>query len=101
MIPNKRKRCQEISRGIYNTTRLTNKLSNCILLTYFWNDGATLDDEYLTVEQVAERLQMHPDTIRRYIRQKKLRAVRISPTNVRIRRSDLDKFIEERLTDKD
>jgi len=44
---------------------------------------------------------MHPDTLRRYIRQKKLRAVRISPTNVRIRRSDLDKFIEERLTDKD
>jgi excisionase family DNA binding protein len=60
-----------------------------------------LDDEFLTVEQVAERLQMHPDTIRRYIRQKKLRAVRISPTNVRIRRSDLDKFVEERLTDKD
>jgi excisionase family DNA binding protein len=59
-----------------------------------------LSDEFLTVEQVAERLQMHPDTIRRYIRQKKMRAVRISPTNVRIRRSDLEKFIEERLTDK-
>ena len=68
---------------------------------FYLDDGVILNDEFLTVEQVAERLQMHPDTIRRYIRQKKLRAVRISPTNVRIRRSDLEKFIEERLTDKD
>ena len=76
-------------------------MGNSILLPTFLNAGVIVNDEFLTVEQVAERLQMHPDTIRRYIRQKKLRAVRISPTNIRIRRSDLDKFIEERLTDKD
>ena len=60
-----------------------------------------MNDELLTVEQAADALQLHPDTVRRYIRERKLRAVRLSPTNVRIRRSDLDKFIEERLTDKD
>jgi excisionase family DNA binding protein len=67
----------------------------------YLDDGDILDDGLLTVEQAADILQLHPDTVRKYVRQKKLRAVRISPTNVRIRRSDLEKFIEERLTDKD
>jgi excisionase family DNA binding protein len=57
-----------------------------------------LSDELLTVEQVAAELQLHPDTIRRYIREKKLRAVRLSSTNMRIRRSELDRFLKERET---
>ena len=68
---------------------------------FYFDAGAILNDELLTVEQAADILQLHPDTVRRYVRERKLRAVRISPTNVRIRRSDLEKFIEERLTDKD
>jgi excisionase family DNA binding protein len=60
-----------------------------------------LADELLTIDQVADELQLHPDTVRRYIRERKLVAVRLSATNVRVRRSDLDKFIQERLTDKD
>ncbi|MFL5658464.1 MAG: helix-turn-helix domain-containing protein, partial [Ktedonobacteraceae bacterium] len=55
-------------------------------------------EELLTIEQVAERLQLHPDTIRRYIRERKLPGVRISATVVRVKKSDLDKFIEERST---
>ena len=58
-------------------------------------------DELLTIDQVADELQLHPDTVRRYIRERKLVALRLSATNVRVRRSDLDKFIQERLTDKD
>jgi excisionase family DNA binding protein len=58
-----------------------------------------LSDELLTVEQVAAELQLHPDTVRRYIREKKLRAVRLSSTNMRIRRSELDRFLKERETD--
>jgi excisionase family DNA binding protein len=57
-----------------------------------------LNDELLTVEQVAAELQLHPDTVRRYIREKKLRAVRLSSTNMRIRRSELDRFLKERET---
>ncbi len=76
-------------------------LCNTILLTYFIRDGDTLDDELLTIEQVASVLQLHPDTIRRYIREKKLKAVRLSATSLRVRRSELDKFIKERETDKD
>ncbi len=59
-----------------------------------------MSEELLTIEQVADRLQLHPDTIRRYIRERKLPGVRISATVVRVKKSDLDKFIEERSTDK-
>ena len=58
-----------------------------------------MSDELLTVEQVAAELQLHPDTVRRYIREKKLQAVRLSSTNMRIRRSELDRFLKERETD--
>jgi len=54
-----------------------------------------LVDVLLTIDQVAEELQLHPDTIRRYIRQKKLKPTRIGGTAVRIRRSELDRFIAE------
>jgi excisionase family DNA binding protein len=57
-----------------------------------------MSEELLTIEQVAEKLQLHPDTIRRYIRERKLPGVRISATVVRVKQSDLDKFIEERST---
>jgi excisionase family DNA binding protein len=60
-----------------------------------------LNDELLTVEQVAAELQMHPDTVRRYIREKKLRAVRLSSRDLRIRRSELDRFLKERETNGD
>ena len=59
-----------------------------------------MSEELLTIEKVADRLQLHPDTIRRYIRERKLPGVRISATVVRVKKSDLDKFIEERSTDK-
>jgi excisionase family DNA binding protein len=60
-----------------------------------------LDDDLLTIEQVAERLQLHPDTVRRYIREKKMKAVRLSATNLRVRKSELDRFIKERETDQE
>jgi excisionase family DNA binding protein len=58
-----------------------------------------MPDELLTIEQVAAELQLHPDTVRRYIRERKLTGVRISSTVVRVRRSELDKFLRERSTD--
>ena len=58
-----------------------------------------MPEELLTVDQVAAVLQMHPDSIRRYIREGKLNAVRISATVVRVKRSELDKFIQDRSTD--
>ena len=59
-----------------------------------------MEDELLTIEQVAERLQLHPDTVRRYIREQKLGAIKLSNTNMRVRRSELDRFLKERETDR-
>ena len=58
-------------------------------------DGETLADELLTIDEVAAELKLHPDTIRRHIRQNKLKVTRLGGTAVRIRRSELDRFIHE------
>lgn len=47
------------------------------------------------VERVAELLDLHPDTIRRYIREGKLKAYKIGK-GFRIKKESLDKFLEER-----
>jgi excisionase family DNA binding protein len=48
-----------------------------------------MSDDVLSVEQVAERLGLHPRTVRGYIRAGRLRAVRIGK-QYRIARADLD-----------
>ncbi|GHO56636.1 helix-turn-helix domain-containing protein [Ktedonobacter robiniae] len=57
-------------------------------------------DELLTIDQVASELQLHPDTIRRYIREKRLRATRVGG-RLRVRRSELDRFLSEGETSED
>ncbi len=52
-------------------------------------------DELLTIDEVAAELKLHPDTIRRYIREKKLKPTRVGGTAIRIRRSELNMFISE------
>ncbi|HET9921763.1 MAG TPA: helix-turn-helix domain-containing protein [Ktedonobacteraceae bacterium] len=59
------------------------------------------DDDLLTIEDVARRLQVHEETVRRYIKRKQLIAIRLSNNNMRIRKSELDRFLRERETDKD
>jgi len=54
-----------------------------------------LADELLTIDEVAAELKLHPDTIRRYIREGKLKQIRVGGTAIRIRRSELDRFIRE------
>ncbi len=58
------------------------------------------DKEYYTVEEAADILGVHPDTIRHYIRVRALPAVRIG-TVYRIKKKDWDKFIQERYTGED
>ncbi|HET8843001.1 MAG TPA: helix-turn-helix domain-containing protein [Ktedonobacteraceae bacterium] len=55
-----------------------------------------MPDELLTIDEVAAELKLHPDTVRRYIREKKLTVIRIAPNSVRIRRSELELFLKER-----
>src|SRR5436305_505099 len=50
--------------------------------------------EYLSVEEVATTLGIHRKTVERYIRESKLRAIKLG-TMYRIKRSDLDSFLGE------
>ena len=58
------------------------------------------DDELLKPKQVAKELQLNIETIYRYIRQEQLQVVRLSAREFRIRRSELERFLRERETDK-
>jgi excisionase family DNA binding protein len=52
--------------------------------------------EWLTVDEVAEELRVHPDSVRRWIRAGELKAFGTSTrSGYRIRRSELERFIEE------
>jgi excisionase family DNA binding protein len=60
------------------------------------------DDILLTVEDVAKRLGVHIDTIRRWIRSGELPAINLGgPAGYRIAQADLDKFIRGRRTTDD
>jgi excisionase family DNA binding protein len=51
-------------------------------------------DEFLTVDYVAGLLKLNPQTVRNMVDRGQLRAVGIGSRRVRIRRSDLNRFIE-------
>lgn len=54
--------------------------------------NATLDDEYLTVKEIAEHLKLNQQTLRNWIDDGQLPAVRIG-RRVRVRRADLDRVL--------
>jgi excisionase family DNA binding protein len=50
----------------------------------------------LTVEQVADRLQVHPETVRRWLRAGRLRGVRLggSKLGYRVSEDELERFVD-------
>jgi excisionase family DNA binding protein len=52
--------------------------------------SASWDDEYLSVHEIADRLKLNQQTIRNWIDQGQLPAVRVG-RRVRVRRADLDR----------
>lgn len=59
--------------------------------------SASWDDEYLTVKEIAQRLKLNQQTVRNWIDQGSLPAVRVG-RRIRIRRSDLDRIIAQGTT---
>jgi excisionase family DNA binding protein len=57
-----------------------------------------MEGKLLTVEEVADKLQVSRDVVWRLIRQKKLVAYRISGS-LRIRPDDLQKYLDSQRTD--
>ncbi|MBE3561781.1 MAG: helix-turn-helix domain-containing protein [Ktedonobacteraceae bacterium] len=55
------------------------------------------EPEFLTVEEVANRLRVHEDTVLRWIRTKRLKAYKIG-RDYRIEKVDYEEFLRERYT---
>ena len=60
-------------------------------------DRVELHDEFLTVAEVAERLKLNQQTVRNWIDQGSLPALRVG-RRVRIRRSDYERLVTDGLT---
>lgn len=55
-----------------------------------------MEDPWLTVAQISERLDLHPDTVRRFLRSGRMRGYLISRKGGwRIRASEVDRFVME------
>lgn len=53
------------------------------------------EQRFYTTEEVATLLRVDPESVRRYVRSGKLRAVKLGGKFIRIDRADLDRFIEQ------
>lgn len=54
------------------------------------------DDELLTANEVAHRLKVHPETVRQWVRDGRLRAIRFGNgprASLRIRTSEVERFL--------
>ena len=59
-------------------------------------DGST-EDTWLTIDAVAEALDVNPRTIRRYVRDGKLAQVKFARQVVRIRPEELERFMADNI----
>mgnify|MGYP002078601524 FL=1 len=57
-------------------------------------------DQLLRLSEVADRLQVSRSTVRRIVKEGRLRTVRVSPRSVRVRPQDLEAFIRESLEER-
>lgn len=53
------------------------------------------EQRFYTTDEVARLLKVDPESVRRYVRSHKLRAVKLGGKFIRIEKVDLDKFIEQ------
>lgn len=57
--------------------------------------GSNLDQRFYTTDDVATMLKIDPESVRRYVRSGKLRAMKLGGKFIRIEKIDLDRFIED------
>ena len=50
----------------------------------------------LTIKEIAARLHVHPDTVRRMIRGNKLKAIKLGYNMPRIKEEELERYLRER-----
>ena len=56
-----------------------------------------MEDRLFTVKQVADRLQVHANTVRRWLDEQQLHGVKLGrKAGWRVRESELERFLKER-----
>ena len=55
-----------------------------------------MNDELMTTEEIAKELKYHIETVRKWIREGKLKATRINRKEYRVKRSELTRFLAEK-----
>lgn len=58
-----------------------------------------MEEKFLTTEQVAQILQVHPFTILKFLKEGQLNGIKLGRV-YRIKKSDVEEFIEERMMKK-
>ncbi len=53
-------------------------------------------EELLTTEEIAKELKYHIETVRKWIREGKLKATRINRKEYRVKRSELERVLAEK-----
>lgn len=57
-----------------------------------------MNEELLTVQQVASRLKLNPETVRRWLREGRLRGIRFGGSGgYRIPQSEVERFLAQRM----
>jgi len=59
------------------------------------------ENQYLTVDEAAQELRVHPETVRRFISAGDLPVTRLGHRTLRIKREDWDAFLAARTERKD
>jgi excisionase family DNA binding protein len=57
------------------------------------------NEQFLTTNEIAQILRVHQRTVQRWISSNRLKATKVGPKILRVRREDLNKFLESQ--DKD
>jgi excisionase family DNA binding protein len=52
-----------------------------------------VEEAFLTVDEIAELLKVNPQTVRNWLDEGTLKMTRIGPRRVRVRQSELDRFL--------
>ncbi|MBD3330148.1 helix-turn-helix domain-containing protein [Candidatus Peregrinibacteria bacterium] len=60
-------------------------------------DSTVLDEKFYTTDQVARILQIHPFTVLKFIKQGRLKGIKLGRV-YRIMEKDINTFLEERMT---
>jgi excisionase family DNA binding protein len=57
-------------------------------------DNGGENEKFLTTNEIAEILRVHQRTVQRWISSNRLKATKVGPKILRVRKQDLDEFLE-------